>query len=442
MKIKVKDLMPNPYRDFTRCPIDRERIIRLLTSYEDSGFWGGVAGRYRPDGKVELNVGAHRLLALQESGIEEIDMPIIEFSDDDMIRDMLVENLEWHGEETKSILETVEASSNRILQHITNSGNSYENLAPWCKALFVSQKSFDTTMGTFSQIREGVLGQSIISRYLKGKLSRDKIDTALKVLKGEVIESQKPFEYDKPIEEGSTTEESEKEEDATSPKEPEKLVDVSIPISREASELFVKANHARAFVDTITRDINCRAVFSTKAVQLIIAEEIVAENDKLTASIIIDVLLKKAQERIDTATKLTSTSKFADGMSRMGNRTKILLSEANKQLKRAEDLPDFTQQRVLTELHVRTLINNYHNLIYIYQNKKEELIKYFGSDYDEQCFQYDCFPAIFTFDNPKKMTKVDTEVEDIPEDDEWDKEDEKWLTNFLSDKTATVDEND
>ena len=45
MHVDLRDLKPNPMRDFAIHPIDHEIIARLRQSIEEDGFWGGIACR-------------------------------------------------------------------------------------------------------------------------------------------------------------------------------------------------------------------------------------------------------------------------------------------------------------------------------------------------------------------------------------------------------------
>jgi len=98
MKIAVKDLEPNPYRDFDCYDIDRERIDGLKDSIKMDTFWGGIPVRPHPTqkGKYQIGSGHHRLVCLKENGIKEIDITAIHpFSDAQMLRIMINENAQY-----------------------------------------------------------------------------------------------------------------------------------------------------------------------------------------------------------------------------------------------------------------------------------------------------------------------------------------------------------
>lgn len=93
MKIQVKDVVANPFRKLEKYPIDPYKVQALKTSIQETSFWDNILTRKR-DGKYQIAYGHHRLLALQELGIEEIDVPVKEISDADMIRIMANENMD------------------------------------------------------------------------------------------------------------------------------------------------------------------------------------------------------------------------------------------------------------------------------------------------------------------------------------------------------------
>lgn len=57
MKIAVKDLEPNPFRDFDSTYIDKERVDGLKDSIEKDYFWGGIPVRPHPTKKGKYQIG-------------------------------------------------------------------------------------------------------------------------------------------------------------------------------------------------------------------------------------------------------------------------------------------------------------------------------------------------------------------------------------------------
>lgn len=93
MKVKIKDLRPNPFRDSEHYPIDQEKVESLKRSINKTGFWDNILAR-KTNGTIEIAYGHHRLEALKQiyKLDDQVDIPIKDISDDDMLRIMLLEN--------------------------------------------------------------------------------------------------------------------------------------------------------------------------------------------------------------------------------------------------------------------------------------------------------------------------------------------------------------
>jgi len=98
MKVKLKLIKPNPYRDMKHYPIDEGKVDLLRESIRKTGFWDNIVAR-ETEGKYEIAYGHHRLLALQKefNPDKEIDLIIKGIDDADMIRIMADENDEYYG---------------------------------------------------------------------------------------------------------------------------------------------------------------------------------------------------------------------------------------------------------------------------------------------------------------------------------------------------------
>jgi len=108
MKVKIKDLKPNPFRDIKNYPINPEKIESLKKSINQTGFWDNILAR-KKDGKIEIAYGHHRLKVLQElfKPDDEVDIPVKDLDDAMMIRIMANENDESWETSPKVIDETV-----------------------------------------------------------------------------------------------------------------------------------------------------------------------------------------------------------------------------------------------------------------------------------------------------------------------------------------------
>lgn len=93
MKIKIKDLKPNPYRDMEHYPINQEKVQSLIDSYGQTGFWDNILAR-KVNGDIQIAYGHHRLEALKKkfSPDYEVDIPIKDLPDAIMLKVMAQEN--------------------------------------------------------------------------------------------------------------------------------------------------------------------------------------------------------------------------------------------------------------------------------------------------------------------------------------------------------------
>jgi 5-methylcytosine-specific restriction endonuclease McrA len=93
MKVKIKDLKPNPYRDMENYPINQDKVQHLIASIKQTDFWDNVIAR-KSNGEIQIAYGHHRLEALKKvkKPTDEIEVPIKDLSDALMIQIMAKEN--------------------------------------------------------------------------------------------------------------------------------------------------------------------------------------------------------------------------------------------------------------------------------------------------------------------------------------------------------------
>jgi len=110
MKVQIKELNPNPFRDLENYPFNAEKIDRLKKSIEATGFWDNILAR-QVNGKIQIAYGHHRLKALQEVYTPEyqVEVPIKDISDELMLKIMANENMEEWQSSVAVIDETVRA---------------------------------------------------------------------------------------------------------------------------------------------------------------------------------------------------------------------------------------------------------------------------------------------------------------------------------------------
>lgn len=113
MKIKVRDVHPNPYRNIDHYPLNKEKIMALTQSIERTGFWDNLVGR-EVDGKVQIAYGHHRIEALRLAegfGYDyEFELPIKNIDDGTMIQIMANENMQEWSHSIGVIDETVKVA--------------------------------------------------------------------------------------------------------------------------------------------------------------------------------------------------------------------------------------------------------------------------------------------------------------------------------------------
>lgn len=99
MKVKVRDVRPNPYRNIDHYPLNKEKIMTLTKSIEKTGFWDNLVAR-EVNGEIQIAYGHHRIEALRLAegfGYDfEFELPIKDIDDATMIQIMANENMqEW-----------------------------------------------------------------------------------------------------------------------------------------------------------------------------------------------------------------------------------------------------------------------------------------------------------------------------------------------------------
>jgi ParB/RepB/Spo0J family partition protein len=94
MKVSISQIRPNPFQ--VRTQIDPERVQALAKEIKILGYWGGLRAR-KNGNHYELCFGHRRLEALKILKVKEIDLELVDLSDDEMAKQALVENLQREG---------------------------------------------------------------------------------------------------------------------------------------------------------------------------------------------------------------------------------------------------------------------------------------------------------------------------------------------------------
>jgi len=110
VKLKLRDIKPNPFRNLVRYPIPREKIDFFLRSYDRITFLENIV--VRKSGKEwQMAFGHARYAALSEmyGPDKQFDFKAREFTDAQMIRCMADENVDMDSGRVQSFLESVRA---------------------------------------------------------------------------------------------------------------------------------------------------------------------------------------------------------------------------------------------------------------------------------------------------------------------------------------------
>jgi len=161
VKMKVRDLLPNPHRDLETNPIKQEKVEDLIASIGRTGFWDNLLVRPSPNqkGKYEIAYGHNRLAALTDPrvSIKEVTLPVAELSEWEMYLAMVDEN-ETQQEITPAIVqENVGVGAALIEQYIRESETAEE-----------FQAHFANTAGGVSNLEPDVYGK-MRARVLRGE---------------------------------------------------------------------------------------------------------------------------------------------------------------------------------------------------------------------------------------------------------------------------------
>jgi len=109
-KVKIRDLVANPYRNIADYPIDKEKVDLLVKSFKQTGFWGNIVAR-KVGNKYQIAFGHHRLAALAKAFGKNGLVPVVieAMSNLVMLQRMAAENLEEYGKSSAFVeMETIE----------------------------------------------------------------------------------------------------------------------------------------------------------------------------------------------------------------------------------------------------------------------------------------------------------------------------------------------
>lgn len=114
-QIPLRELHPNPFRDFDLHPIDTVQVERLKASIGADGFWASVTARPVLNG-YQIAFGHHRIEAARGLGLEAVPIEVRELSDWQMVRMLASENATQRGSTAAACLDAVAAIA-RVLAY-------------------------------------------------------------------------------------------------------------------------------------------------------------------------------------------------------------------------------------------------------------------------------------------------------------------------------------
>lgn len=168
MKILVSKLRPNPFRRVDAYPIDREKVEALKASIEETSFWDNLLARKADDG-YEIAYGHHRLEALKELKIKEIDIPVRDIDDGMMIKIMANENRDTYKANRAVMIETIKVARDFLREQLNG---EWEASDKSIRCLFPNKTSY-------SESKSKGVGRDTIKNFLGGNWKEWEIQEAL-----------------------------------------------------------------------------------------------------------------------------------------------------------------------------------------------------------------------------------------------------------------------
>ncbi len=207
MKIKVRNLESNPFRDLKHYKYDPEKLISLSASITETSFWDNLLCRPHPTkkDKYQIPYGHHRLKVLQTLRIKEIDIPVRDIPDYMILKMMANENMDTWGQTPAAINQTVKTVKEYLDAELAK--YTWKLLSKSTKQLFTTHERYNQLRNQILNGKQGV-GQNTILRFLGKGWKQWKIKEALETLYGKKSRKTKQrIEFDREaIESMETTE--------------------------------------------------------------------------------------------------------------------------------------------------------------------------------------------------------------------------------------------
>ena len=171
----------NPYRDTTRYPIDEEATQRLVDSFDGLGNFGTLPAR-KVGGGYQIAAGHHRLEALRNLGVKKIPLLVSDYTDDQMVEVMTVENSTQRGQNAAALLDSVAAITYRLAKLLLT--EEPESLCTNVRRVWESKQA---AIVSRQQLLAGKgIGRDAIIKFApKDALARREVDSAIAALKSD-----------------------------------------------------------------------------------------------------------------------------------------------------------------------------------------------------------------------------------------------------------------
>ena len=211
MIVKVSKIEANPFRDMEADPLDRDKIESLKISIGTSFFWDNIMAREHPTkkGYFQLAYGHHRIVAVNELGIEEIDIPVKPLDDSTMLVVMANENLPNWQSKPAAVISCVIKAKDFIEKELSK----YKTWEEYNKATRENARRSLIDKFNFDKTKKDI-GYRTIHKFLGNNYSEHIIQDALSLIKSKKVDIEivktlpnmkQAIEFQKAIEKTSET---------------------------------------------------------------------------------------------------------------------------------------------------------------------------------------------------------------------------------------------
>jgi len=189
MLIQVSKIMPNPFRDMEADPLDRDKIESLKISIGTSFFWDNIMAREHPTkkGYFQLAYGHHRIVAVNELEIEEIDIPVKPLDDATMYIVMANENLPNWKSPPSSVIACVYGAK-LLLQVDLDKFASWDELRSDEKVRPTFIGKIIKTQNAFNSLKGKKIGRDSICKFLGKNYSSHIVQDVLSFINNEKVD--------------------------------------------------------------------------------------------------------------------------------------------------------------------------------------------------------------------------------------------------------------